>query len=925
MAVCYRMQREKTTRVGSEFSVTSGPWGHDYTFTAKRHRLNSIPDWMNESALTAFTAGWWTIRLMASAMACVLGYTVQRALRVRTAQQLQGLWLCRFLVSLGPIAIKVGQILGAHGNLLPRQVLDQVRTLQDNVPSKRAGSLRDFLAKSFGVEFEQRFLSWEDAPVACASIAQVHRARLHSGECVALKIVRPGVRCQIRRTLLALELLAKIAHFCSRRARQLDVHGHLIELKGILLEQCDMLVEAANQERVRDNFSGHPYVHVPAPLHSLCSRDMLVMEWVDGVRGLESHKVTIAPEILARRLQDAFYTMTYFHGYFHADPHPGNVMFSREGKIIFLDFGLVGSLTEPQKWGLSSFYYAATRKEWPLAVERFSRHFVVGGEFAVTSSEYRLRMEKALRRHFEERTERWSTIAFVEEVNNVLRGHGLRLTTVFTKIALAFLSGEGFVAIIDPKIDIWANARKFTDRASPYISEAVQKRFDDKFRGAIPACLYWRERAAKTLVAPTHLDRYLFPSVYPLFVKRAQGSRLEDLDGNNYIDLHCGFGAQYLGHAHPALVSALSQAATDGAVNAIGHRAEVELAEELVEALPSAERVIFANSGTEAVLHALRLCKAARNRRKVAKFEGHYHGFSDQGIVSSWFAFSGPAERPEPVIGMPGTDREVAERTLVLQYGQPASIQRIDEHADDLACVICEPFPSAQAACDAAFLSGLRAVCDRHAIPLVFDEVVSGFRVSFGGAQALAAVRPDLTCLGKIIGGGLPCAAVAGRSELIEIAKSTRDPFKDLEQRVFLGSTMSGNSLACRAGLAAVRYLKEHLEIYAKVNELTRLLGSQLVQRAAHLGIPCQVSASHSILSMTFDYRKPRLVREQQAGTNYRANLALAYYMRRYGVYMPELHTMLLCAAHTHDDVNQISQAFAQSLQDMAKDGLLPT
>lgn len=879
---------------------------------------------MNGAAFRAFTASWWTVRLMASAMACLLGYILQRMIRARASQQLQGVWLCRFLVTLGPIAIKVGQILGTYGNLLPRPVLDQVRTLQDNVPSNRAGSLRDLLVKAFGEEFEQLFLSWEEEPAACASIAQVHRAQLRSGQCVALKIVRPGVRTQLRRTLLTLELLAKIAHFCSRTARQLDVHGHLIELRSILLEQSDMLVEAANQERIRDNFSGHPYVYIPAPIHSLCSRDVLVMEWIDGVRGLESQKVAVAPEILARRLQEAFYTMTYFHGYFHADPHPGNVMFSREGKIIFLDFGLVGSLTELQKWALSSFYYAAIRKEWQLAVERFSRHFVVGGESAIISSDYCLRMQNALRKHFEERTDRWSTVAFVEEVNNVLCTGGLRLTTAFTKVALAFLSGEGFVAIIDPEIDVWANARRFTDRASPYMSDAVQKRFEKKFQNTIPTSLYWRERAANTLVAPTHLDRYMFPSVYPLFVKGAQGSRLEDLDGNSYIDLHCGFGAHYLGHAHPVLVAALTQAVIDGGVNAIGHRSEVELAEELVEALPSAERVIFANSGTEAVLHALRLCKAVRNRPKVAKFEGHYHGFSDQGIVSSWFAFSGTSERPEPVIGMPGTDRTVAERTVVLQYGHPASIQRIEEHADDLACVICEPFPSAQAEFDVTFLHALRAVCDRHSIPLVFDEVVSGFRVSFGGAQVLAAVRPDLTCLGKIIGGGLPCAAVAGRRELIEMAKSTRDPFKDLEQRVFVGSTMSGNSLACSAGLAAVRYLKEHLEIYSRVNDLTRLLGDQLARTAADYGVPCQVSASHSIITMTFDHRRPRLVREQQAGGNYRANVALAYYMRRYGVYMPELHTMLLCAAHTDADIDQISNAFAQSLQDMAKDGLLP-
>jgi glutamate-1-semialdehyde 2,1-aminomutase len=583
---------------------------------------------------------------------------------------------------------------------------------------------------------------------------------------------------------------------------------------------------------------------------------------------------------------------------------------------------LVGVLTEQQKWGLASFYYAAVRKEWPKAIDRFTKTFVVGGERAVTIADYRSRLERVLREHFEERTSFWSTVAFVEDANCVLRQHGLRFTTVFTKVALTFLSGEGFVNLIDPNIDIWTNARRFTDRVSPYMSNAVEQRFDQQFRDIIPTSLKWRDRAAESLVAPTHLDRYMVPSIYPLFIKRARGCRIEDLDGRTYIDFQCGFGAQYLGHAHPVLVDAIARAAEAGSINAIGHCAEVELAEEIASALPSAERVIFANSGTEAVLHALRLCKAARGRAKIAKFEGHYHGFSDQGIVSSWFAFSGTADCPEATTGMPGTDSTVAERTLVLQYGHAGSLARLADNADELACVICEPFPSALAECDVTFLQALRAMCDRHGIPLVFDEIVSGFRVAFGGAQLIAAVQPDLTCLGKIIGGGLPCAAVAGRRELIELAKSSRDPFRDLEERVFVGGTMTGNSLACSAGLAAVRYLRDNQNIYSDVDSCTRRLGKELTCIATDLGVPCQVNAARSILTMTFGFRKPRFVREQHSNSIYRANLALAYYMRLHGVHVPELHTMMLCAAHSHTDIDQTAEAFSRSLREMIEDGL---
>lgn len=875
--------------------------------------------------LAWLSASVWFTRLIGTATACAVGYGVQRMLRPGFVQELQGIWFCRFLVNMGPLAIKVGQILGAHGSLLPPAILEQVRVLQDSVPKTSNKLLRRVLAQAFGKEPHRVFLNWEDTPVACASIAQVHRARLRSGQHVALKIVRPGVRRQLRHTLPALWVLARIAQAFSRNLDQLNLTAHLDELWAILIEQTDMRVEAAHQEKVRENFSGHPHVHIPQPMRSLCTRDVLVMEWMDGIRGLESHRVAIARDVLARRLQDAFYTMVYLHGYFHADPHPGNVMFSPTGRIIFLDFGLIGVLTEQQKWGLSSFYYASIRKEWQLAVDRFTKHFVVGERERTTRDEYRMGMEAALRSHFEERSQQWSTILFVDDINKVLRVHGLRLTSAFTKVVLALLSGEGFVAVIDPEIDIWANARRFTDRASPYLSPSVEERFDQRFHETIRTSLQWRERAADTLVAPTHLDRYMVPSIYPLFIQNAHGSRIEDLDGNSYIDFQCGFGAQYLGYGHPVLIAALAQAAEAGSVNAIGHRAEVELAEELVAALPSAERVIFANSGTEAVLHALRLCKAARNRTKVAKFEGHYHGFSDQGIVSSWFAFSGTADRPEPVTGMPGTDHAVAENTLVLQYGHEASLKRLAEHAEELACVICEPFPSARAEYDAAFLRSLRTVCDRNGIPLVFDEVVSGFRVAFGGAQVLAAVQPDLTCLGKIIGGGLPCAAVAGRRNLMELAKSSRDPFRDLEQKVFVGGTMSGNSLACSTGLAAVRYLKENQHLYKTVHERTRKLGEGFTRVAAELGVPYQVSAACSIISMTFDYRKPRLVRDQQAGSNYRANIALAHYMRQYGVYIPELHTMLLSAAHTDADIEQTVDAFSQSLSDMIADGLFVT
>jgi glutamate-1-semialdehyde 2,1-aminomutase len=452
------------------------------------------------------------------------------------------------------------------------------------------------------------------------------------------------------------------------------------------------------------------------------------------------------------------------------------------------------------------------------------------------------------------------------------------------------------------------------------MSQEVRQRFDSSLAQLMPRSVDWRSRAARSLVAPTHLDPYMLPSEYPIFVRRAQGCELEDFDGNTYIDLACGFGPHLLGYGNLALREALA-AAADVGVNAIGHAAEVELAEELTAAFPGADKVIFANSGTEAVLQALRLTRAFRNRRRIAKFEGHYHGYSDQGMVSSWFRFAGPASEPEPFIDLPGVDQRAVGDMLILQYGDPSQLRRLRNAADELACVICEPMPSTFGCYDEDFLLQLRAVCSETGVPLIFDEIVTGFRVAFGGIQTLLGIEPDVSCLGKIIGGGLPCAAVVGRREIIELAKGSNDPFVDSESKVFVGGTFSGNAYSCTAGLAILRYLRQHPEIYVRLDDQTRRLVAELKAAADSRHIAVQVSGTRSILTLTFDHRNAPHFRGKQAGTNHRANLALSYYMRRHGVHLPELHTMLLNAALEEVHISTIIAAFDRSLAEMVEDG----
>jgi glutamate-1-semialdehyde 2,1-aminomutase len=833
--------------------------------------------------------------------------------------RLRGRILFYLLVRMGPVSIKIGQIFSTQGNLLSPDVTDALSKLQDDVPACGRRYVQETIEADLGRPISAVFESFDWQSIASASIAQVHRGILKSGQRVAVKVIRRKVPDELKISLSVLGFAIRLSHQWIPSIRQRNLPAHFAKIETLLLLQTDLRNEAENQRRIRCNFDGHPYIRVPEPYLNYSGSNVLVMEYMEGLRGLESSRVAIDPSLLACRLQDAFYTMAYMHGVFHADLHPGNVFFTTRGEIILLDFGIVGILTENEKWGLCAFYYAATRRDWKLAIERFTRYFVVGAASIVDTIGYCDALQVVLRKHFEFQTNRWSTVTFAEEANTVLRNFGARFTTNFSNVVLAFVSGEGFVAIIDPNIDVWRNARKFTDRASPYMCEEVKRRFDGSLSQLMPRSARWRSRAAKSLVAPTHLDRYMLPSEYPIFVRRAQGCKLEDFDGNTYIDLACGFGPHILGYGNPVVREALGVAADVG-VNAIGHVAEVELAEELTGAFTGADKVVFANSGTEAVLQALRLTQAFRGRRRIAKFEGHYHGFSDQGMVSSWFRFSGSTSEPEPFTDMPGVDQRIVGDMLILQYGDPVSLRRIKRSADELACVICEPMPSALGCYDEEFLLGLRAVCSETGVPLIFDEVVTGFRVAFGGIQTLLGIEPDVSCLGKIIGGGLPCAAVVGRREIIDLAKSSNDPFVDSESKVFIGGTFSGNAYSCAAGLAVLRYLREHPSIYTKLDSQTRRLVAELKTAAERRNIALQVVGTRSILTLTFDHRNACHVRGKQAGTNYRANLALSYYMRRHGVYLPELHTMLLNAALEDVDISAIIAAFDESLAEMAED-----
>ena len=836
-------------------------------------------------------------------------------------QESLGALLPRFFVSLGPLYVKIGQILSTRSDLFPEAITNELRKLQDDGPIMSEGQL----ARALRTEFQRPtevFASFETTPIASASIAQVHRAVLQSGERVAVKLVRPGINELMRSNILLVGAVVRLLAWLSPDARRMHLQRRFHQVARLLLDQVDMHIERANQEAIGANFSGHPYVRVPRVHGDHCTGRALVMELVEAIPGNEFARVGLDRATLARRLQDTVYTMIYHHGLCHGDPHPGNVFFSPSGDIILVDFGITVHVDEDEKWGFSSFYYSFSRKEWDLAVDRFTRWFVEDAPAeAAALAGYRADLEVVLRKHVGSEKHRWSTIAYFNDVNEVLRKYGARYTPNFTKIELVFLSSEGFVSQIDPDIDLWENARKFTDRYSPYMSDEIKARFDVFFGQQIPRSIALRKQVEETLVAPTHLDRFFVPSSYPMFVERASGARLYDVDGNEYLDLSCGYGPHFLGYAPQQVVEGVSQALARGSLNCIAHEPEIELAQLLVEAFPGAERVSFSNSGTEAVMQAVRLCRVYTRRSKVAKFEGHYHGFSDQGLVSSWFRCAGPRHAPTPVRACEGHDAKVVQNTIVLQYGLPEALAQLEQLAGEVACVICEPMPGTMCDYDAEFLAALRALCTRLDIPLVFDEIVTGFRVRYGGIQHRIGVDPDITCLGKIIGGGLPVGAILGKARYINMGKTSGDPFIDFESRAFIGGTMSGNSLSCSAGVATLRHLRAHPEIYERLERHTDHLCEGFRRITAAHEIPFHIAGVCSIFGMSFTHRQTEVFRDKLTGSNFKANLALSYYMRKHGVYVPELHTLMLNAAHTDADIDAVCDAFERSLVEMIDDG----
>jgi glutamate-1-semialdehyde 2,1-aminomutase len=406
--------------------------------------------------------------------------------------------------------------------------------------------------------------------------------------------------------------------------------------------------------------------------------------------------------------------------------------------------------------------------------------------------------------------------------------------------------------------------------------------------------------AARILAGGVNSPVRAFKSVgaTPIFIERGRGAQIDDADGHRYIDYVMSWGPLIHGHAPAGLLKALTRAAARGTSFGAPTELETRLAQRVAMLMPSLERVRFVSSGTEAAMSAVRVARAATARDRIIKFEGCYHGHADGFLVQ---AGSGALTLGVPT--SPGVPAAAAADTLLARYNDLASVdQLLAKHAGTVAAVVVEPIAGNMGLVlpAAGFLQGLRDLCDRDGAVLIFDEVISGFRASTGGAQKVFGVRPDLTVLGKIIGGGLPVGAYGGRAGLMELVAPSGP--------VYQAGTLSGNPLAMTAGLWSLENLSPRL--YRQLARLTARLAEGLAEAARDAGVALQVNAFGSLLTPFFterrvsDFASAVSADTVRYGAFHRAMLAR-------GIYLPpsQFEAWFLSGAHTPAHIEKTIRA----------------
>ena len=425
-------------------------------------------------------------------------------------------------------------------------------------------------------------------------------------------------------------------------------------------------------------------------------------------------------------------------------------------------------------------------------------------------------------------------------------------------------------------------------------SYTLSERFFDRAKKTIPGGVNSPVRACKSV------------GRNPIFVERGLGAYIYDVDGNEYIDFVCSWGPMILGHCHPEVEGAVAEALEQGTSFGIPTWREVELAEKIVEMVPSIEKVRLVNSGTEATMSAIRLARGFTGKKKIVKFDGCYHGHADSFLVK---AGSGVATLGIP--GSPGVPEEIVSKTLTLPFNDVEALEELlEKEAKDIAAVILEPVPANMGVIlpKEGFLETLRSLTNKLGIVLIFDEVITGFRLGPGGAQGYFGINPDLTCLGKIIGGGLPVGAYGGKAEIMDHIAP--------EGPVYQAGTLSGNPLATAAGLATLNVLNRP-GIYESLEEKAVEMEKGLNDIASKLGIKAVIQRIGSMMTTFFGHEQPVTNFDEAMASDTEMYGAFFRNMVELGIWLApsQFEAAFISTAHTYDEIDEALSAAYSALE----------
>lgn len=415
---------------------------------------------------------------------------------------------------------------------------------------------------------------------------------------------------------------------------------------------------------------------------------------------------------------------------------------------------------------------------------------------------------------------------------------------------------------------------------------------------------------------------------YPIVMKGGNGAYLTDLDGNQYIDYLLSYGALMLGHGHPAIVGAIQEQMNQDGTNLFGtpHLLEVEMGKKIQQYYPSMEMIRYTNSGTEATLLSIRMAYAYTGKYKIAKFEGHYHGGYNQVLLSvnPPVAEAGPIHEPKAIVESKGIEPHQAENTIILPFNDlDACAEILKKRKDEIAAVMLEPVQSGFIPAEQDFMTGLRQVTEELGILLIFDEVKTGFRMGIGGAQSVYGIKPDITALGKVIGGGFPVGIVGGRKDIMMISAplaasdvfdsstSKKSSAKDV---LFHSGTYNGHPTILAAGLAVIGVLEKEMD---RVLSTTEQLKDELRKMFASRGIHMQTIGVGSIFNVVITEKETvRNYRDMQQ-SNFALRKEIDFHLFNEGIYSKPLNRYSLSTAHGEKEINNTLEAYDRVLGKM--------